>query len=354
MPVRTPRPARAGRLAALVAIAALAVAACTGGTTTAPSPTPTLAPTPLPSANPYTGAIAGSGAGVKLGYLSYGDIVPYVKAISDGIRAQATTAGVGVADLVTCDANVDPTKVDGCMKQLIGAGIKGLIQFQGSLEPSTTVCAAVPAGLPVIAVELPEDPCAASLVSADDLRAGQVAGAAVGAWVKAHWACAYDAYVSLESSSVPDLNQERMEGYRQGFMTVCPGPITNEQLGASADRQDTARDAVATLLASLPGKSKIIIVAMNDDGALGALDAATAAGRTGDVWVSGQGAEPRVRDLIRTNEHYLGDAAYFPERFGATIVPAILDLVAGKPVPKLLLVEPAWVDATTIKTIYPS
>ena len=352
MPVRTPRPARAGRLAAFVAIAALAVAACaTGGSAAAPSPTPTLAPTTPPSANPYTGATAGSGAGVKLGYLSYGDLVPYVKQISDGIRAQTTTAGV---DLVTCDVNVDPTKVDGCMKQLTGAGIKGLIQFQGSLELPATVCAAVPAGMPVLAVELPEDPCAASLVAADDLRAGQIAGAAVGAWVKAHWACAYDAFVSLESSAVPDLNQKRMEGYRQGFMTACPGPITNEQVGASADRQDTARDAVASLLDTLPGKSKILVVAMNDDGALGALDAATAAGRTGDVWVSGQGAEPRVRDLIRTNEHYLGDAAYFPERFGATIVPAILDLVAGKPVPKLLLVEPAWVDATTIKTIYPS
>ena len=201
MPVRTPRPARAGRLAAFVAIAALAVTACAGGTATAPSPTPTLAPTTAPSANPYTGATAGSGAGVKLGYLSYGDLVPYVKQISDGIRAQAATAGV---DLVTCDANVDATKVDDCMKQLTGAGIKGLIQFQGSLELPSTVCSKVPAGLPVLAVELPEDPCAASLVSADDLRAGQIAGAAVGAWVKAHWACAYDAYVSLESASVPD------------------------------------------------------------------------------------------------------------------------------------------------------
>ncbi len=350
MPVRTPRPARAGRLAAFVAIAALALAACTGGTATAPSPTPTLAPTTPPSANPYTGAAAGSGAGIKVGYVSYGDIVPYARAISDGIRAQAATAGV---DLVSCDANVDPTKVDGCMKQLSDAGVKGVIQFQGSLKLPSDVCAKVPAGVPVIAVELPEDPCAASLVSADDLRAGQIAGAAVGAWVKTHWACVYDAYVSLESSSVPDRNQKRMEGYRQGFQTVCPGAITGMAIGASADRQDAARDQVASLLDTLPGKSKIIVVAMNDDGALGALDAATAAGRTGDVWVSGQGAEPRVRDLIRTNEHYIGDAAYFPERFGATIVPAILDLVAGKTVPKLLLVEPAWVDATTIKTIYP-
>ena len=349
MPARIPRPVRAGRLAAFVATAALAVSACaTGGTATAPSPTPTLAPTTAPSANPYTGATAGSGAGVKLGYLSYGDLVPYVKEISDGIRAQAAIAGV---DLVTCDANVDPAKVDGCMKQLTDAGIKGLIQFQGSLKLSSDVCAKVPAGVPVLAVETAEDPCAATLVAADDLRAGQVAGTAVGAWVKARWACTYDAYVSLESTAAPDRSRLRMEGYRQGFATACP--ITNEQVGRSADREDTARDAVASLLETLPGKSKIIVVAMNDDGALGARDAAKAAGREADVWVSGQGAEAKVRDQIRTNEHYLGDAAYFPERFGATIVPAMLDLIAGNAVPKLLLVEPAWVDSATIGTIYP-
>lgn len=351
MPVRIPRPPRAARLAALAAIAALTVAACATGGTASPSPTSTLGPTPLPSANPYTGAAAGSGAGVKVGYLSYGEIVPYVKAISDGIRAEAATAGV---DLVTCDANVDPTKVDACMKQLTGAGIKGLIQFQGSLKLPSDVCAEVPKGLPVLSVEIAQDPCAATLVRADDLRAGQIAGAAVGAWVKSHWSCTYDAYVSLESSTVPDLSEERMEGYRQGFQTACPGPITNEQVAASADREDTARDQVAAFLTSLPGKSRIIVVAMNDDGALGALDAAKAAGRQADVWVSGQGAEPRVRDLIRTNPNYLGDAAYFPERFGATIVPAMLDLIAGKPVPQLLLVEPAWVDSSTIGTIYPS
>lgn len=351
MPVRTPRPARTGRLAAFLVVATLAIAACaTGGTATAPSPTPTLGPTQPPSANPYTGVTAGSGAGTKLGYLSYGDLVPYVKQISDGIAAQAASAGV---DLVTCDANVDPAKVDGCMKQLTTAGIKGLIQFQGSLKLPADVCAQVPQGLPVLAVGLPENPCAATLVAADDLRAGQIAGAAVGAWVKANWACTYDAYVSLESAAVPDLSQLRMEGYRQGFQTVCPGTITGLQVGASADRRDTARDQVASFLDTLPGKSKILVVAMNDDGALGALDAAKAAGREADVWVSGQGAEPQVRDLIRTNPHYLGDAAYFPERFGATIVPAMLDLIAGKPVGKILLVEPAWVDSTTIKAIYP-
>ena len=341
-------PPRASRGAALLAVAALAVAAC-ATPTTAPSPTPTLAPTPSPSANPYDGVAGGSGAGVKIGYVSFGELVPYVFQISEGIRAQAALAG---AELVECDGKLDANAVTACMKQLSDAGVKGIIQFQGTLRDPALVCNETPSGVPALAVEFAQPPCAKTLVVADDLRAGQIAGTAVGEWVKAKWSCTYDAYVSFESSTnAPDKSRLRMEGYQQGFSAVCP--ITNEQIGRSVDTERLAESAMSSLLGSLAGKSRIVVVAVNDDAALGALAAAKTAGREGDVWVSGQGAEERVRDLIRTNEHYIGDSAYFPERFGRTIVPALLDLVAGKPVPELLLIEPAWVDATTIESIYP-
>jgi ribose transport system substrate-binding protein len=344
---RPSTPIRAGRVVALVAVAALAAAAC-APTAGQASPTPTLGPTAQPSANPYTGVTEGAGKGVKLGYLSYGELVPFVSQVSEGIRAQADLAG---AELVKCDANLDAAKVSACMKQLSEAGIKGLIQFQGTLADPAVVCGETPSGVPVVAVEFAQEPCQGTLVGADDLRAGQIAGRAVGEWVKKTWSCTYDAYVSFESTAAAERSQKRMEGYRQGFTESCP--ITNEQVGRAIDTESAAREAMTGVLAALPGKTKIIVVAMNDDGTIGALDAAKTAGREADVWVSGQGAEPRVRELIRTNKQYLGDAAFFPEKYGATIVPALLDLVAGKPVPEQLLVEPAWVDATNIDEIYP-
>jgi len=345
---RPSSPIRAGRVVALLVVAALAAAACVPGGASQASPTPTLAPTPTPSNNPYDGVAEGAGAGVKLGYLSYGEIVPFVSQISQGIRAQATLAG---AELVECDANLDPKRVADCMKQLSEAGVQGIIQFQGTLADPAAVCAESPSGVPVLAVEFAQDPCAKALVSADDLRAGQIAGRAVGEWVKAKWSCTYDAYISFESAVAAVKSQRRMEGYRQGFSAVCP--VTNEQIGRAIDTEPLAKTAMTDVLATLAGKTKIVVVAINGDAARGALAAAQAAGREGDVWVSGQGGEEPSRALIRTNEHYLGDAAYFPERYGATIVPAILDLVAGKAVQAQLLIEPAWLDASTIGDIYP-
>jgi ribose transport system substrate-binding protein len=353
--VLTPRPSsprRTGRVVALLAVVALAAAACVPSQGEAASPTPTLGPTPSPSANPYDGVADGAGQGIKIGYLSYGEQVPYVFQISEGIRAQASLAG---ALLVECDAKLDATQVTGCMKKLSEDGIKGLIQFQGTLADPEIVCGETPAGVPVLAVEFAQPLCGKALVSADDLRAGQIAGAAVGQWVKEKWSCTYDAYISFESAVAADKSRLRMEGYRQGFTGVC-GEITVTQLGKSVGPVDTealGEKAMANVLTALPGKSRILVVAVNGDAALGALAAAKAAGREADVWVSGQGAEPKVRDEIRANEHYIGDAAYFPERFGSTVMPAILDLIAGKAVQPTLLIEPEWVDATNIDEVYP-
>ncbi|HSW41773.1 MAG TPA: sugar ABC transporter substrate-binding protein [Patescibacteria group bacterium] len=341
-------PIRGGRVVALLAAAALAVTACVPGATAPPSPPPTLAPTPTPAANPYDGVAEGAGAGVKIGYLSYGELVPFVAAISAGIRAQAQLAGV---ELVECDARLDPTRVDDCMRQLSEAGVQGIIQFQGTLADPAVVCTQVPAGVPVLAVEFAQDPCAKVLVGADDLRAGQIAGRAVGEWVRERWDCTYDAYVSFGSAAAATRSQMRMEGYRQGFSAVCP--ITNEQIGRAVDTEPLATAAMRDVLVTLPGRSRIIVVAVNGDAARGALVAAREAGREGDVWVSGQGGEEPARELIRTTEQYIGDAAFFPERYGRTVVPAILDLVAGRTVQPLLLIEPAWLDATTIDELYP-
>jgi ribose transport system substrate-binding protein len=341
----SPRP-HAGRAVALAVVVAALAAACTQPGQA--SPTPTLAPTAMPSPNPYDGVTEGAGSGLKVGYVSYGEQVPFVVEVTKGIREQAAAAG---AELVECDARLDANAVAGCMTQLAEAGVQGIIQFQGTLVDPAVACEQVPEGVPVVAIEFDQPPCGATLVTADDLRAGQIAGTAVGEWVKANWDCDYDAYVSFESAVAAERSQKRMEGYRQGFSAICP--IKNEQVGPAIDTGPAARRAMGEVLASLPEATKLLVVAVNSDTAMGALDAAADAGRTDHVWASGQGGLPPARDRIRSDEHYIGDAAYFPERFGRSALPALFDLIADRDVPELLLQEPAWLDADTIDRYYP-
>ena len=185
-----------------------------------------------------------------------GELVPFVAEISKGIRAQATLAG---AELVECDANLDPKRVPDCMKELSGRRRRGDHPVPGDAGRPGRRLRHGPTGVPVLAVEFAQDPCAKTLVGADDLRAGQIAGRAVGEWVKERWSCTYDAYVSFESAVAATKSQKRMEGYRQGFSAVCP--ITNEQIGRAIDTEALAKTAMTDVLATLAGKTKIVVVA---------------------------------------------------------------------------------------------
>ena len=80
--------------------------------------------------------------------------------------------------------------------------------------------------------------------------------------------------------------------------------------------------------------------------------AAKAAGREGQLYLAAQGADPTSWEQIRTNPNWIGDSAYFPERYGDTGIPAIIKLIKGED-PGPLLTNHEFVDKSNIDQIYP-
>jgi ribose transport system substrate-binding protein len=142
-----------------------------------------------------------------------------------------------------------------------------------------------------------------------------------------------------------------MGGYRKGFQSVCPGELKNERV-LDADRTDAARTKMTDTLTALPGQSKIVVVAINDDGILGALAAAKTAGREDDIYVSGQGADPSAWCEINNNPNWVADAAYFPERYGEIGIPYLIQAVKGEEIPEDLLVPHELINADNIDQHY--
>jgi ABC-type sugar transport system substrate-binding protein len=95
------------------------------------------------------------------------------------------------------------------------------------------------------------------------------------------------------------------------------------------------------------------VLAVNGDTALGALRAARALGREGEVLVAGQGADPSTQLAIACDPRWVADVAYFPERYGRTLIPAMIDILDGKDVPAELLTQHVAVDAGNIRELYP-
>jgi ribose transport system substrate-binding protein len=302
---------------------------------------------PKPRAVAFQNAAPGSGKGLKLGYISLGESVPFVRLVSNGIKAQAKRAG---AQLVFCDSALDAAKAINCAKTFKTQGVQGYLNFDVFQNASAAICKAGPQ-VPVIAIDIHQKPCERAFMGANNLYAGYISGRAVGQYFKSRFNCEYDTFVSLESSAAGVVNEQRMGGYRQGFTSVC-GAIHDLRKIDGADRIDPARTKFADALTSLPGQSHIIVVSINDDGIEGALAAAKTAGRVNDLYVSGQGSDPSAWCLIKNNKQWIADSAYFPEKYGMIGIPYLIKLVKGQTVQKELYVPHVIITGANITKYY--
>lgn len=312
--------------------------------TTAPSSPPTTAPTDAPSAEP-----------IRIGYISGGDSDPFVLLVTEGIRAEATAAGV---ELSECDSAFEAEKALNCARTLSATDPQSMINWQFFPDSAPAVCEAY-GNLPTVAIDTPEEPCQEVFVGADNRQAGLVAGTGLGDWAKAELNCAYDAYVSLDIPTIPDINAARAGGSREGFEGVC-GPVpadkyfTIDTLAGGPDQPENTRRQFTDLLTTLPDAKTILVISPSGDGmASAALGAADVAGRKDQVWIVGHGADPSVIESIRSEPQWVGDVGYFPEGYGKIIMPLAIALAKGESVPEQSLVEHEFITRDNINEFYP-
>ena len=322
---------RASRWAVLLAGVALVAAACSNAATTAPSAAPaTAAPSVAATAAPTVAATK-----YKIGYISLGDSVPFVKLVSDGIKKAATDAG---QDLLFCDSEIDAAKALACAQNFKVQGAQGVLNFQVFQDSSPEICAAY-GSVPTIAIDIVQPPCQIAFMGANNHEAGRLGGAEMGKYAKANWNCDFTAYVSLESSAA--------------FKESCPIPADKEHILDGADRTDPALTQMTDLLGALPG-DKIIVVAINEDGILGAIGAANTLGRQKDLFYGGQGTDPSIWKDVACNPNYIVSVAYYPERYGTLLIPNMITALGGGTIPKEIFTKHEIINKDNIRTIYPA
>jgi ribose transport system substrate-binding protein len=350
---------------ASLGVVALLLAGCSSNSDTTPTESaPTTSEAPAASETPaatdsataapespdyvdFREAAPGSGDGMKLGFITLGDSIPFSKLVTDGMVAQAKAAG---ADLIVCDSAHDAAKALTCVQNFKTQGVQGYLNFQPDSAAAAGICEAGPQ-VPVIAVDIEQQPCQDAFMGANNAKAGFIGGESMGQYFKDNFDCKYDAFVSLEQPAAGVVNDYRMGGYRDGFESVC-GTIENLQQVDTGGVTDQARTVFADVLTTLPDAKHIVVVAINDDSALGALAAARTANRDGNIYISAQGADPSAVCEIATNPNWVGDTAYFPERYGEIGIQYLIDMVNGKEVPKSLYIKHEFVTADNIGDYY--
>lgn len=318
---------RLGLLVGLGMIAALAFSATASAHTTAPAKK------------------------VKIGYINLSDQLPFVVLVRKGIEKAAKAAG---AQLVECDSNLDAQKAINCAAQLKSQGVQGIMNFQLDTKAAPRVCAAGPK-VPVIAIDIHQPPCEKVFYGANNIQAGKLDGAALGAYAKKQFNCKVDGVLSINSPTAGKVILDREKGELLGLASKCPGlKVTKVTTNATTD--GTIQPFTDTL-SRLPGQHKLLVVATNDDQANGAIKAAQSAGRLDDIYVGAQGGDPTSWPSLcgKTSfKHWIDDTGYFPEDYGKTLVPTLLSMIDGQSEPRNIYVAHRVITPANIKDIYPN
>jgi ribose transport system substrate-binding protein len=293
-------------------------------------------------------AVKGSGKGITIGYIGLDDAIGFGKDVGDSIKREAKKAG---AKLIYCDSKLDAAKALNCAKTFKLKKVQGILNFQPVASASAAICKAGPK-VPVIAIDIEQDPCQKAFMGADNSFAGEVTGKALGNYFKKTFNCQFDSFISLEDYGVGVVNAARMGGYRTGFESVC-GKIGDKLIQIDAGRLEPALAKMKDALTTLPNAKKIAVVAINDEGIQGAFAAARAIGRDGDIYAGSQGAASAHCDIAK-NKNWIGATAYFPERYGEIGVPYLIDLIKGKQVPFQLKIKHVAVNADNIFKLFPA
>ncbi len=139
--------------------------------------------------------------------------------------------------------------------------------------------------------------------------------------------------------------QERVRGFEQ---SIAKYPGISIVARPSAEGQRTKAVEVAeTMLQAHPDLDAFF--GINDDSALGALQAVKQAGRSDRVIIVGYDATPEARQEILSGSALKADAVQYPKRIGQVTIETIARYLHGEKVPKVIPIEVGVVDRQSLQ-----
>lgn len=299
-----------------------------------------------------SGQGATTGKQIVIGYAGLSNEYPFVRSVNQSLEQNAARYH---AKLIELDNKLDPQVALSNADTLITEGAQVIIEFQTDAAIAPALCQKFTAAhLKVIAIDIPHEPCA-YFYGADNKLAGTIAGEQIAKVAEQRWGRQPDYLVLLELPQSGNLPLLRTNSYLDGVRKVFPNFPSSAVI--KLDSKNSFQPsflAMQNIMSKLAGK-KVLVGAVNDPAAAGALRAIQDAGLANDFIIGGQNATVEARTPICNNDPtFVGSVAYFPERYGDDLIPLAIDLVNGKIIPKYNYVHHVWIDHSNITKYYPN
>ena len=162
-----------------------------------------------------------------------------------------------------------------------------------------------------------------------------------------------DEIVLLELPRAGNLPQMRLTGMLVGINLTLPAAKNARVTHLNGDGELGPSLEIVRKHIRYARSRHIVVAAINDVSAIGALRAFEEAGRTDTCAVLGQNASPEGRaELRQPNTRLVGSVAFFPERYGPDLIKVSLDILNKKPVPPAVFVDHKLLTSMTVDHFY--
>jgi len=288
----------------------------------------------------------------RVGYAQLCSGQPFSEAVTGGLVEEAKNSFV---DLLVADNQYDADKAIQNAEWMIEQGIDFAIEFQIHFKVAPVLAHMfAKARIPTLAIDIPQP--GAIYFGANNYAAGLMAGEALGHWARKKWRAPVTRVLLLEASAAGATPQGRMIGTLRGIRNTLPAHALNGMIVTHRDAKGAGTEAggyQATLkiLRQLSPREHLLIGTINDASALGALRAVHEAGRERFTAIISQdfSPDPRISAEIQGDgSPLIGSVAFFPEKYGSKIMPAVLRWLNKEQVPPAFYTDHVMVTKDNI------
>ncbi len=255
-------------------------------------------------------------------------------------------------ELLVADNAADPEIALANARELLDKHVDLLIEYQQDEHTNYVVmdlCRS--ANVPVIAIDIPMP--GATYFGVDNYRAGALAGDAAIRWIKRRWRGQLDKVVSLEQPESGAIPAARIQGQidrLKGAFALSDNDLIRCETRGDLDG---SQQAAVRALRSIPPDKLVLFIGINFNSALGSLAAAESLDRQAVTAVVSQNASPRIRnELVRRNPMLIGAVDYFPQHYGARVIPLAVSILQSQPIPPAIYTDHVLLTSDNVQHIY--
>ncbi len=288
-----------------------------------------------------------SGRHFRIGYASQA-YHPFGTALVQGLR---WAAGSRPIDLIEVENQYSVKAAFGGAKHLVNQGVDLAIEFQ-TFERIGTKLAHLfnEAKIPLIAVEIPHPN--ATFLGIDNRRAGEAAGRSLLKAAQTHWDGECDEVLFLDLEIAGSLPHLRLSIAQEIVRNGLNREFTLTHLDSRGEFVRSFELTRRHLQVAPPRRT--LLTGINDYAVLGALRAFEEAGRSEMCLAVSHGGGPEARRELRLpNTRLIATIAYFPEKYGESLLLLALDILNKRATPPAVYMPVKVLTRKNVGDFYP-